>query len=123
MACTYSIMENEHLIQIDVDEQMTADELEAVVTSCISEAAYTEDHKTIIDTTRTMFVPPSGDVLYISRVFTRYRDVFAGKTAVITKGGLHREMMELVLMLIRANTDIPIRLFRDREAALTWLHE
>ena len=102
---------------------MTVDELRRIIIAVISDDSYLPTHRIIMDAMQTQIIPRSGDVLQIARLFKKHEDVFCPKTALIAKGGLHRDMMELILVLIRANTNIQIELFGNTEAAVMWLDE
>ena len=102
---------------------MVADELDSIITVIISDASYSPDYRIIIDTSQTKSAPRSGEVVKIAELFKGHQDVFCSKTAIIVKSGLYREVMGLVLVFIKAKTEIQIELFSNIGAAMEWLDE
>jgi len=120
MAGAYQILEKERLTHITIDEQVAANELDEIITAIISDASYLPGNRTIIDTRQAQTVPRSGEVLKIAELFAKYKNVFCSKTAIIVKGALYREIMDLTLVLIKAKTRIRIEQFNSVEAAMEW---
>lgn len=121
MASTCQISDQRRLIEISFTERLAAEELDSLIATIASDGSHLPGYRILIDTSDTIAIPRSGEVPKIANVIDSHQDVFSSKTAIVLRSKLHREMMEIVLVLVRAKTKVQIELFGDIEPAMEWL--